>query len=210
MTTHHTFHKIRYKRHYFSFPVLIALCVTFLGANLHNLYHHQNIILNLILALFFATCLFKLALYFTRLLNLRRPYIKLTIEQIEYANIWNKKCFIRFEQISKTDLSIHSFQNNHCIDLNIYIWNHQLQRNTGFGNHIRVLQIRITPEEYENLNIDFISLVSILKMQTLQQRYQYLKQLNLDQTVNLKQFMTPSQQVIYKQNKFILIHHKFS
>ncbi|NHC02512.1 hypothetical protein G9F31_01790 [Acinetobacter sp. 187] len=207
MTKNYTFYKIRYKRHYFAFPVLIALCLLFLTAILDNIVHHQHVILNFILCVFFTLCLYQFTLYFIRLCKIRRPYIRLSLENLEYADIWNKKYIIPFDQISKTDLSSHSFQKNLCIDLNIYSWNYKLQRKSGFGENRLILKIRISPTEYENLSLDFVSLLSILKLQNIQEREHTLEKLNQDKSIQLNQFMSSALQNKYKQDKVILINH---
>lgn len=208
MNIYYTFYKIRYKRYFLLFPILIALCSLFLWANISNILDKQYVNANIAFGLFFSLCTVYLLRYFIRMLSIKKPYIGLNSKGLEYADIWYKKINLPYNEITKTDLNSFNLEGNVGIDLEIYTWDHKLQAQTGFGDNKIQIKIRVFPCEYKNLDFHFITLLSILKYLNINQRQELLEKIKTDHQLALTHYMTPVQKALFDKNQVILINNQ--
>ena len=201
------FYKIRYKRYFLLFPSVIAVCSLFLWANISNILDKQDVNANVVFGLFFSLCLVYFLRYFIRMLSIKKPYIGLNLEGLDYADIWYKKINIPYSEITKTHLSSFNLEAKGGIDLEIYTWDHKRQAKTGFGEHKINIKIRIFPCEYQNLDLNFVTLLSLMKYLNLNQRQTLLEKIKIDPQLSLSHYMTPVQKSLFDTNKVLLINN---
>ncbi|RYL28477.1 hypothetical protein [Acinetobacter piscicola] len=169
-----------------------------------NAIAHHSIIYTA-LALFFGYLIYLCSFATYRLFKIGHPHLKITAEGLFHEGIWKKSEYVKFIDIETSDLKIHSVYGNTMCDLQLNAWNVQKQQKTGYGDYKEVLRIRIFPECYRFIDLDFATWITLFKRMNIQQRNELIQQWNLGIKPELTQYFTEKERQYYLENNVILI-----
>lgn len=170
-----------------------------------NAIAHRSIVYTALALLFgYMIYMFSVATY--RLFKIGSPYLKITSEALFHEGIWKKSEYVKWIDIETSDLKIFSMYSNSFCDLQLNAWNVKKQQKTGYGDYKEVLRIRIFPECYQHINVDFATWITLLKRMNIQQRIDVIQQWNRGIKPELTQYFTESEHKYYQENNVILIH----
>ena len=184
------------------FFILIFSCATFIMTV--NAIAHQSIIYT-VLALFFGYMIYMLCFATYRLFKIKTPHLKITPEAIYHEGIWKKSEYIKFIDIISTNLKLHTISGQSICDLVLNDWDIQAQHKTGYGKYTEILRIRIFPESYASINLDFATWITVLKRMNTQQRQTIIQQWNQGEKPNLNEYLSEKDLKYYQENNVILI-----
>jgi hypothetical protein len=199
---------IDYKIYYFtcifaalSGFVLLVIAISRLFLGLYNLS-------SLIIFVFSLFCVYKFSQYLFRLIKLKRPYIELNLDGVIYSNFWFGVKNIPYKKIQRTEIRESTFNNVTTIDLVIYDWKYAGNHYNGFGEVRELFSIRLHPQHYENLSLDFATWLTILKSLEENERIKFIHCL-AKSSPNLEPYLNMQQKECLEKKGILLINNSF-
>lgn len=200
----HIFYLKKSKLNKFFLPFLVLMFIfAALVMAINAIAHHS--IIYAALALFFAYMIFLCSFATYRLFKITHPHLKVTPEALFHEGIWKKSEYVKWIDIETSDLKIFSMHGNSLCDLQLNTWDVQKQQKTGYGEYKEVLRIRIFPECYQFIDLDFATWITMLKRMNTQQRIDVIQQWNRGIKPELTQYFTEKEHQYYQENNVILI-----